>query len=51
MTGWIIALVVSVVTAGFVLSRVRARRESSFELGHVSQSWITAQSAGERDQL
>jgi hypothetical protein len=46
--GWMIALVVSVVGATFVLARVRSRRESQFDLGHVSQSWITAQRAGKQ---
>jgi hypothetical protein len=46
MTGWIIALLVSLVSASFALARVRTRRGSQFELGKVSQGWITEQRAG-----
>jgi hypothetical protein len=48
VTDWIIALVVSVVGASFVLARVRARRGSQADLGQVSQSWITDHNTGEQ---
>jgi hypothetical protein len=46
--GGIIALVVSVVGASFILARGRARRGSQADLGQVSQSWITEHHTGKQ---
>jgi len=47
MIGWLLALLVSIV-GSFALARVRARSRSQFDLGKVSQSWITEQRAGKQ---
>jgi hypothetical protein len=46
MIGWLLALLVIIVGGSFVLARVRAGSRSEFDLGKVSQSWITEQRAG-----
>jgi hypothetical protein len=48
MIGWLLVLLVSIVACSFALARVRARGRSQFDLGKVSQSWITEQRAGKQ---
>lgn len=45
----IIALLVGIVGAGFAVTRLRrSRGNSSFDLGEVSQSWLTEQRASKQ---
>ena len=48
MISWLMALLVIIVGGSFALARVRARSRSQFDLGKVSQSWITEQRAGKQ---
>jgi hypothetical protein len=48
MISWLVALLVIIVGGSLVLARIRARSRSQFDLGKVSQSWITEQRAGKQ---
>jgi hypothetical protein len=48
MTDWLLTLLVIIVGGSFALARVRSRNRSQFDLGKVSQSWITEQRAGKQ---
>jgi hypothetical protein len=48
MTGWLLTLLVIIVAGSFAFAAVRARSRSQFDLGKVSQSWITEQRAGKQ---